>query len=196
MAVGVIENATGDLLRWQPSGTMDFDSGTESSRTDVPEPPKRRNAPGLTTMDRWDENASQWIVASQPTKIDYITSSKILEGAIVIPSSDWTDVGGVVTTADFFVENLAEAVGRIIGEFQSDGNVDFKLVEVGTGSPNRDMSAVYTVGDTSGAWEKHKFSTNAAPSAGTQTFCLLAKLNGAVTASIRYISLSLLRVYI
>jgi hypothetical protein len=57
-ANGVIETATGDLLR---AGFCNFehDSGTESLRYDVPCPFYVRGKKNLPTFHRWDGNA--WI---------------------------------------------------------------------------------------------------------------------------------------
>lgn len=64
---GVIETATGDLLR---SGYCDFtndgafNGGTETERTDVPHPAKTRGDADETNMDRW--NGSAWVEVAQP----------------------------------------------------------------------------------------------------------------------------------
>lgn len=64
---GVIETSTGDLIR---AGFCDFenddqfDSGTESYRTDVPFPFKIRGDVTEANMHRW--NGSSWVEVAQP----------------------------------------------------------------------------------------------------------------------------------
>ena len=64
---GVIETATGDLLR---AGYCDFttdgsfDSGTETERTDVPHPSKVRGQEDYANMHRW--NGTAWVEVAQP----------------------------------------------------------------------------------------------------------------------------------
>lgn len=64
---GVIDDATGDLLRcgysdFENDGS--FDAVNESIRTDVPNYGRRRGQEGLLKMDRW--NGSAWIEVNQP----------------------------------------------------------------------------------------------------------------------------------
>ena len=64
---GVIETATGDLLR---AGYCDFvtdgslNVGTETVKTDVPCLPKAKGKNGLTAMHRW--TGTEWIEVPQP----------------------------------------------------------------------------------------------------------------------------------
>jgi hypothetical protein len=75
MANGVIETATGDLLRW---GFGDFatdgafNSETETIRTDAPEPSKARGQHGEAQMHRW--NGSAWTLVAQPATFDENTA--------------------------------------------------------------------------------------------------------------------------
>ena len=64
---GVIETATGDLLR---AGFCDFENdgqfsaGTETYRTDVPHPAKVKGDASETNMHRW--TGSAWTEVAQP----------------------------------------------------------------------------------------------------------------------------------
>jgi hypothetical protein len=64
---GVIETATGDLLR---AGSVDFENDgsfnetTETYKTDVPVPPKVRKAGASGNHDRW--NGTAWVEVAQP----------------------------------------------------------------------------------------------------------------------------------
>ena len=64
---GVIETATGDLLR---AGYCDFatdgsfSSPTETQRTDCPHPAKVKGQEDETQMHRW--NGTDWIEVAQP----------------------------------------------------------------------------------------------------------------------------------
>jgi len=64
---GVIETATGDLLRagyciFDDDGS--FDGANETERTDCPHPPKVRGDVNETQMDRW--NGTAWVEVAQP----------------------------------------------------------------------------------------------------------------------------------
>jgi hypothetical protein len=64
---GVIETATGDLVRCgfcDFSASDDFDSETETYKTDVPHPGKVRGDPDEAKMHRW--NGSSWVEVDQP----------------------------------------------------------------------------------------------------------------------------------
>lgn len=68
---GVIETATGDLLRFGNSDFENdgsFDAGTETYRTDVPAGAKVRCAEDETNMTRW--NGSAWVEVAQPVPAD------------------------------------------------------------------------------------------------------------------------------
>ena len=64
---GVIETSSGDLLR---AGYCDFendgsfDSGSETIRSDAPEPAKVRGDSDESQMHRW--NGSAWVLVAQP----------------------------------------------------------------------------------------------------------------------------------
>ena len=65
---GVIETATGDLLRagfcdcFETDGS--FNAGTETCRSDVPFPSKIKGDPDEANMHRW--NGSAWVEVAQP----------------------------------------------------------------------------------------------------------------------------------
>jgi hypothetical protein len=62
----VIETSTGDLLRagfcvFDDDGS--FDSGTETERTDCPQPAKTKGEAGESQKHRW--NGSAWVLVAQ-----------------------------------------------------------------------------------------------------------------------------------
>lgn len=64
---GVIETSTGDLKRagyCDFSADGNFDGGTETQRTDCPQPAKTRGEAGQSQMHRW--NGSAWVLVAQP----------------------------------------------------------------------------------------------------------------------------------
>ncbi len=63
---GVIETSSGDLLRCgyaDHENDGSFDAGTETQRTDCPQPGKTRGEAGQTQMHRW---TGTWDLVDQP----------------------------------------------------------------------------------------------------------------------------------
>jgi hypothetical protein len=126
-----------------------------------------------------------------PTKICFHASSKLLEGEAAITNPSGFDVlGGVVTTPDFFTANLAACLGRMVGSCKATGEgAELRLVEDGA-----TVLGTFAITDSSGAWGQMQWFTSTPPSAGTHTYTIEGKLNGATSAAARFTSLSLLEV--
>jgi hypothetical protein len=126
-----------------------------------------------------------------PTKIVFHASSKLLEGEVALTNPSGFDVlGGVVTTPDFFTAILAACLGRIVGSYKAVGaGAELRLVEDGA-----TVLGTFEIPDSSGAWQQMQWFTSTPPSAGTHTYTVEGKLNGATSAAVRFTSLSLLEV--
>jgi len=105
----------------------------------------------------------------------------------------WTDLGGVVTSPDFFMPDLALALARVVGSYRADGaGAELRVVE-GQDAEERVVSVVRVLPDTGGAWGLIPgFNTNVPPRAGQWLYRLQGRLNGATSAAVRYTSMSLL----
>ena len=61
---GIIEDATGDLLKAGFTTGLGTVEAGQTQRTDVPHPGRYRGKAGATMMTRWDGTA--WIEVAQP----------------------------------------------------------------------------------------------------------------------------------
>lgn len=117
-------------------------------------------------------------------------ASTIAHGEVGVTESDWALVGGVVTTPDFFAP-VASLRARVTGSFKTVGtSAELRLVEDGT-----TVLGSFELPDTAGAWEKMQWHTSAAASEGTHEYTLEARLGSATSASVRYVSMSVLEFY-
>ncbi len=115
------------------------------------------------------------------------------EVAVTATVGLWQVLGGVVTRPDFFGP-LANLFGRCVLEYRSTGGtLKMRLVERKPGSTEVVVSADPKVlADTGGLWTVARFDTITALRANTNVYRLEAQLNGAVSADVRFVSLSLL----
>lgn len=96
-------------------------------------------------------------------------------------------LGGVVTTPDFFSPNLAALVSRIVGEYNAIGTgAELRVVEDG-GTVLGSLELAEAAD-----WTKMQWFTTTPPSAGTHHYTLEGRLNGATSASVRFVSMTLL----
>jgi len=127
------------------------------------------------------------------TTYQFIANTKLVEDEKTVTSdSSFEQVGGVVTKVDEFAATLSKVVGRVRGSAKVSGSgAQIQLVE--EGSPDTVMhTSDWDLADTSGAWVEFEFVTDVTPSAGTQTFRLDGRLDGATSFELRFVSLTLL----
>jgi hypothetical protein len=120
-------------------------------------------------------------------------TSKVLDSAVQVTSTDtWQEMGGVITNPGFFVSDLTRAFGQLTGQAKVVGTgAEVRLVE--------DVGGVLyplitgTLTDTAGAWAVASWTSVGIPQAGGERPILLqARLNGATSAWLRYMSATLM----
>lgn len=128
--------------------------------------------------------------------VDFVAASEAIGLELQITEdATWQMLGGVVTNPLFFIPNSEEVIGRIVGQVKTQGvGVEIRLVEDGTEVQLN--SNVFQAPDTAGAWQSFKFQTDTPPQSQDETlYRLEGRLNGATSASLRFTSMTLLRVF-
>jgi hypothetical protein len=129
-----------------------------------------------------------------PVDAVFVSSSKVVSGEKAIQSTSWETLGGVVTSPSYFVPDLSEVFARIVGSAKTTGGtIELRFVEENGSGDTVLHSSAWEVSDTSGAWAPISFTTNVAPTEGTYAYRLDGKLGTASSASVRFMSASLLR---
>lgn len=129
--------------------------------------------------------------------VTFHAPSSIVQSEIAITSdTDWQDLGGVVTSPNFFVPDLNRILGQVTGAGKVSGTgVELRIIEDNLNGTIRDMvPAPRAVADTADAWKSVQFTTQLPPSTGLNMYILQGRLNGATSASIRFVSMSLLEI--
>lgn len=148
-----------------------------------------------TDLSSGEQDALDALVAAHtgapPTKVKFHASSTILHEEVNITESDWTTMGGVVTTPEFFCPTVACLKARIVGSYNTNGSgAELRIVEDGT-----TVLGTFALPDSSQAWAQMQWFTTTAPSAGTHEYTIEAKLGAATAAKVRFVSMSLLEFY-
>ena len=127
------------------------------------------------------------------TLIDRIETSTIIEGEVAITeTTSWQDLSGIATTLGAFLSDANEAVGKLVGQIKTIGDgFEMRMVKQDGTSL---LATAYTHEDSAGVWEKLEFSTDQPPVLNFHYYNLQARLNGATSASIRSVRMTLLKV--
>lgn len=127
--------------------------------------------------------------------VEFVASSSLNGTTIMSPG--WDDVDGVVSNPQFFANNLSLVLGRCIGLYKSDtvgGTPQLRVVErLGTDDTETVLSDPFDLADTAGVFKTFAFYTNVTPSEGQNQYILQGQLNGGASASVKFVSLSLLK---
>lgn len=125
-----------------------------------------------------------------PARVVFHASSKLVgtEVALTEPGPDgWQVLGGAVTTPSFFTPNVAACRGRAVGEYKAVGSgAKLRITEDGVDSGQHELA------DTQGAWEKMQWFSSTAPQVGIHAYVLEGQLDGATSAAVRFVAVSLL----
>jgi len=149
-----------------------------------------------TDLSGDEQTALNALVASHtglpPTKCKFHASSTIIGKEEVITGSEWTVLGGVVTTPQFFCPCLTGIKARIVGSYKADGGgSQIRIVEDGT-----TVLGSFALPGTSNQWTQMQWFTTVVPSEGTHEYTIEAILGSAGSAAVRYVSMSLLEFYV
>lgn len=149
-----------------------------------------------TTLSAGEVTALDSLVAahdgSPPTQVIWHASSVLTdqESSVSDTTPDWTELGGTVTTPDFFTDNPQNCKGRVVGLVKSNGTGGKLRLKEGDATP----TGGYDVPDTSGAWQEMQWFTPDNATAGTHSYILEGQLptSGATQLEVKYVAVSLL----
>jgi len=128
--------------------------------------------------------------------IEFQASSQVVSAeAVVVSALTWDVLGGTVASPAFFLSDLSEGVGRIVGEIQTSGEgAELQVVEWDGTSDSVLTSVSFQIGDTGGKWIRFVFETDVILRTGRNSYRLEGRRNGATLAKVRFASMALLRV--
>lgn len=104
----------------------------------------------------------------------------------------WTELGGAVTTPEFFSENLPYCKGRVVGQYRTDGPGALLRIKEGDAEPS---SHSFEAPNTNGQWVNMQWFSADPPTEGTHLYALEAQLPetpGATIITVKYVAVSLL----
>lgn len=147
----------------------------------------------MTTEDERSIRVDE--VANTPIK--FHASSKIIDGIVEIRNqTKWQLLGGVVSNPAFFITNISAAMGRFVTAYQTEGvGTQIRISEDdGSGDPVIFLRTAPTVlPDTSGSWKQDvHLDTTTQLRATRNRYIIEGRLNGAVSASLGFASITLL----
>jgi hypothetical protein len=131
------------------------------------------------------------------TSIVFHSTALVLGPAAQVTSTDtWQEMGGVITNPGFFIADLTRAFGQLTGQAKVVGTgAEVRLVEEVDGVQH--VLITGTLVDTSNAWAVASWTSVGVPqSGGERPILLQARLNGATSAWLRYMSATLMEMII
>lgn len=148
-----------------------------------------------TDLAAGEQTALNALVAAHdgnpPTQVRFHASSTIIGKEEAITEADWTTLGGVVTTPEFFCPTVTCLKARIVGSYNTNGaGAEIRIVEDGT-----TVLGSFELPDSTQAWAQMQWFTTTSPTAGTHEYTIEAKLGTATAAKVRFVSMSLLEFY-
>lgn len=129
---------------------------------------------------------------------DFKASSKMVEQAEldIIQDVTWQVLGGVVTNPSYFVPNVAAAFGKIICISKAVGDTaQLRVVERDLSDNTEVVCCEKTIPETANM-EAFDFNTETPPRFGTMEYRIEGRLNGATSAAVGFVSMSLFKVYL
>lgn len=127
------------------------------------------------------------------THVEFRASTALIGENKDVLSQDWEDVGGVVTNVGFFVKDIANALGRVVGQAKCVGSgAQLRILKQG-GSV---LLGPVAIEPTAGAWSVLSVTTSPELplDAEEKLYTVQARLNGATSLAFRYTSFTLLEI--
>jgi len=127
------------------------------------------------------------------TKVVFHASSLLVGLPQETTSSDWSDVGGVVTNVGFFVKDINMALGRIVGQVKTTGaGADLRILK----QDGSVLLGPVALPDTQGAWVVFSETTNSELPLDVEEvlYVVQARLAGATSLFFRFTSFTLLEI--
>lgn len=116
---------------------------------------------------------------------------------VVNQDASWQVLGGIVTTPRFFFPDVTKIIARIIGQHKGTGG-QVSLNEDMDGNPDEEkINPFFELPDTLGEWKRFKVDSNVSPRDGLRNaYVPRTRLNGTANLSIRYATISMIKVLI
>jgi hypothetical protein len=149
-----------------------------------------------SSLSGGEETALDALVAAHtgapPTQVIWHASSVLAECPHGAEATDpnWDELGGTVTTPDFFTDTPQNCKGRVVGMVKTNGTGAKLRLREDDDTP----SGGYDVPDTSGEWQAMQWFTPDNATAGTHSYILEGQLptSGATQLEVKYVAVSLL----
>ena len=189
----------------QSAHTPDYDSETNkltnpdlSALSSVPVHHRKYDGTSaIVEMSQAEKDALVVLITSHGV------SSGLVDTEIVITEdTTWQNLGGRVTNLaslmflKFGHTDMSRAFARVPFRVKSDGaGAEIRLISVEEdGTITSLLATAHDVGDTLDAWKYHVFTTDVVPSSFYRLYCLQGRLNGATSATIGQVAMTLLDV--
>ncbi len=173
----IIQVESDDIAMVEPEG------GTDLSGTTGP------NADDLVTT--FETDALVGYTAPEAMIIPLGGGTAIIEAKAITSDSTWEELGGIVVSPGLFRDDGANLYLRGLGQvISTDAGAELRVVKASDSEVM--MASPHALGDVGSAWALLKFDTDPGLPLSTEAYILEGRLNGATSASVRYLTLLLL----
>ena len=114
---------------------------------------------------------------------------------MITNTGEWQVVAGTIARPLFFHPVAEEIIAQVVGEVNTVGaDAQIKIVEQKDGEAEVDMMNPISLPNTEGQWQKFSYTTTVPPRSGLNNYVVSARLQTASACSIRYTSMTMLKV--
>jgi hypothetical protein len=139
------------------------------------------------------------VVAAHQGKLELVfkvASTLVPAAEVPVTDDEWQILGGAVTNVAFFVPNLPQAIGRSQGVSKASGTTAGLRIVERNPVDGSEIVLAETVLPERAEMKEFAFSSNVPPRAGTMEYRLEGRLNGAASASVGFVSMTLLEAFL